>query len=67
MEKFAAMQMIDVHLPTTDGRRIILSRYTQPNKDQSLLLHKLNLGLPSQPPPKITAHVGKLCQELSKP
>jgi len=54
LEKFAAMQMIDVHLPTTDGRYIILSRFTQPNKDQMLLLHKLDLTLPSQPPPKIT-------------
>jgi transposase len=56
LEKFAAMQMIDVHLPTTDGRRLILSRYTHPNQDQSLLLHKLNLTLPSQPPPRITAN-----------
>jgi hypothetical protein len=43
--------MVDVHLPTTDGRRFILSRYTQPDKDQKLLLHQLNLTLPKQPPP----------------
>jgi len=55
LDKFAAMQMIDVHLPTTDGRRLILSRYTHPNPDQSILLHKLNLMLPGQPPPRITA------------
>jgi hypothetical protein len=55
LEKFAGMQMIDVHLPTTDGRHLILSRYTHPNNDQSLLLHKLNLSLPNQPPPKITS------------
>src|SRR6266511_2886829 len=30
LEKFAALQMIDVHLPTTDGREVILTRYTQP-------------------------------------
>lgn len=51
LEKFAALQMVDVHLPTTDGRRFILSRYTQPDKDQKLLLHQLKLTLPQQPPP----------------
>ncbi len=55
LEKMAAMQMIDVHLPTTDGREVILSRYTQPEADQKLLLEQLKLTLPSQPPPKITA------------
>jgi hypothetical protein len=53
LEKLRAMQMIDVHLPTTDGRRIILSRYTHPEKDQALLLARLGLTLPAQPPPKI--------------
>jgi transposase len=55
LEKLAAMQMIDVHLPTTDAREVILTRYTQPEKDQQLLLDKLKLQLPEQPPPKITA------------
>jgi len=55
LEKFAAMQMLDVHLPTTDGREIILSRHTQPEKDLQLLLDQLKLTLPEQPPPKITA------------
>jgi transposase len=55
LDKFRALQMIDVHLPTTDGRKVILSRYTQPEKDQQLLLNQLKLQLPEQPPPKITA------------
>jgi transposase len=55
LEKFSAMQMIDVHLPTSDGRTIILSRYTQPETDLQLLLKQLKLQLPDQPPPKITA------------
>jgi transposase len=55
LEKMAALQMVDVHLPTTDGRCLILSRYTQPEKDQQLLLSQLKLELPPQPPPKITA------------
>jgi len=54
LEKFAAMQMIDVHLPTTDGREIILTRTTQPEPELKLLLDKLKLELPAQPPPKIT-------------
>ncbi|MBV9375678.1 MAG: hypothetical protein JO320_11575 [Alphaproteobacteria bacterium] len=55
LEKFAAMQMIDVHLPTTDGRELVLTRYTEPEPELRLLLDKLKLELPAQPPPKITA------------
>ena len=55
LEKMATMQMIDVHLPTTDGREVILTRYTQPETEQKILLEKLKLTLPEQPPPKITA------------
>jgi hypothetical protein len=51
--------MIDVHLPTTDGRHVILPRYTQPEKELQVLLHQLKLTLPEQPPPRITAS-GKL-------
>ena len=55
LEKFATLQMLDVHLPTTDGREIIMARYTQPEKDLQLLLDQLKLSLPEQPPPKITS------------
>lgn len=55
LDKFRAVQMIDVHLPTTDKREVILSRYTQPEKELQLLLNRLKLQLPEQPPPKITA------------
>ena len=61
LEKFSAMQMIDVYLPTSDGRTIILSRYTQPESELKLLLNLLKLQLPDQPPPKITA-AGRLAQ-----
>ncbi len=54
-EKFAAVQMIDVAIPTTDGREVQLTRYTQPAPDLMLLLNQLKLTLPEQPPPKITA------------
>ena len=53
LEKFSTMQMVDVHLPTTDGRKLILPRYTQLGKDLQLLLHQLSLRLPEQPPPRI--------------
>jgi hypothetical protein len=55
LEKFAAVQMIDVHLPTTDGRELHLTRYTQPEPELQLLLMQMKLTLPPQPPPKITA------------
>lgn len=54
LEKFSAIQMIDVHLPCTDGRKVILSRYTQPEKELQILLQKLGLQLPPQPPPRIS-------------
>jgi hypothetical protein len=50
----AAIQMVDVHLPTTDGRTVILSRYTEPEPDQVLVLQRLKISLPDQPPPRIT-------------
>ena len=54
LEKFATMQMIDVYVPTTDGREMSLTRYTQPEPELKLLLDKLRLTLPAQAPPKIT-------------
>ena len=59
MEKFQSMQMIDVHLPTTDNRKLVLSRFTQPDNDCLLLIEKLGLNLPLQPPPQITT-TGKI-------
>ena len=53
LEKFATMQMVDVHLPTTDGRQLVLPRYTQPDSDHQLLFQQLKLNLPAQPPPRI--------------
>ena len=54
LEKFAAVQMIDVHLPTTDGRELVLTRYTQPEPELRLLIQQLKLDLPPQPLPRIT-------------
>ena len=55
LEKFATVQLLDVHFPTTDGREIILTRHTEPERDIQLLLHQLQLTLPEQAPPKIQA------------
>jgi hypothetical protein len=55
LEKFGSVQMIDVHLPTTDGRKVIMSRYTQPEPELQILLQQLRLSLPNQPPPRVTA------------
>jgi transposase len=54
LEKLAGIQMLDVSFPTTDGRRLTMPRYTEPDPEQALLLHHLNLALPQQPPPRIT-------------
>ena len=55
IEKFAAVQMIDLHVPTTDGRELMLTRYTEPEPELALLLEKLKFVLPAQPEPKISA------------
>ncbi len=55
LDHLGKIQMIDVHLPTTDGRQLLLRRRTEPNTEQALLLAQLQLELPAQPPPKISA------------
>lgn len=64
LEKFAAVQMVDVHIPTTDGRELSLTRYTQPEPELKLLLERLKLELPTQPPPKITAIQARAAQSV---
>jgi transposase len=59
LEKLAAIQMLDVSFPTTDGRLLVMPRYTEPEPEQAIMLHQLGLVLPQQPPPRIrTAAVG---------
>src|SRR5258707_222500 len=62
LEKFAAVQMLDVHMPTSDGRELVFCRYTQPEKDLQMLLAQLGWELPPQSPPRITQK-GQLLQE----
>lgn len=58
-EKMAAIQMVDVHLSTTDGREIVLPRYTQLDKDQQIILQQLKLTLPDQPAPRLALNPQK--------
>ncbi len=60
LEAFAQMQMIDVYLPTTDGREVILQRYTEPTPAIKLLLEQMKMTLPEQPPPRITSQGDRL-------
>ena len=54
-EKLATVQLLDVRAPTTDGRQLLLVRRTEPDRDVALLLARLNLTLPPQPPPRISS------------
>lgn len=62
LEQMKTIQMLDVRVPTTDGRWLHMSRYTQPDKLQQLLLAQLHLHLPAQPPPTISKQ--KMTQQL---
>ena len=55
LETFMAMRMIGVHLPTADGRELILTRHTEPEPPPRLLLDRLGLRFPAQPAPRIVA------------
>jgi transposase len=55
LEKLAAIQALDVCLPTTDGRHLVMPRYTEPDADVALLLHQLRLVHPQQPPPRLVS------------
>jgi transposase len=57
IEKFKKIQMLDVHLPTTDGKQLVLTRYTQPENEHKMLLNQMKMNLPKQPPPKITSNL----------
>ena len=63
-EKLAAIQTLDVWLPTTDGRYLVMPRYTEPEADVALLLHQLKLILPKQPLPRLVAAPVALTPQL---
>ena len=45
--------MVDMHVPTADGRHLVLARHTQPSQDHELLLRQIDLKFPKQPAPKL--------------
>ena len=47
--------MLDIVWPTSDGRKLTLSRYTQPDAATALLLQRLGQELPEQPPPRLSS------------
>lgn len=53
LERMSEIQMLDVTIPATDGRKVRLKRYTKPEKVHQLLLAQLGFTLPKQPPPEI--------------
>jgi len=63
LDKLNAIMMIDVRIPTTDGRILEMRRYSQPELEQRMILDKLMMNLPKQPPPKVYSHQlnHKLC------
>jgi transposase len=64
LEKLAAIQILEVILPTTDGRHLIMPRHTEPEPDLALLLQHLKLTLPPQPPPRLTQPPVEVCAAL---
>jgi hypothetical protein len=58
LESLSGIQMLEVHVPTSDGRTLVMPRYTEPEAGQRMILEKLQLALPPQPPPRIRS--GKL-------
>lgn len=55
LQAMSGVQMVDVVIPTTDGRELVLRRYTEPTTQQAMILEQLNLTMPPQPPPRIRA------------
>jgi transposase len=55
LEALGTIRMVDVRLPTTDGRWLTMPRHTQPEAEHRAILDRLGLSLPPQPPPRITA------------
>ena len=63
LEKLATIQMIEVWIPTQDGRWLVLPRYTQPEKEVQIVLDRMKRTLPAQPPPRLTMASGLLASQ----
>jgi transposase len=56
LDKLGTIMMIDVRIPTADGRIFEMRRYSQPEIEHRIILDKLKIDLPAQPPPKVYSH-----------
>lgn len=65
LEKLASIQLLDVCVPTTDGRELLLVRRTKPDKEVALVLQQLGLTLPPHRPPKISRPSSTMSWRLS--
>lgn len=59
LEKLATIQMVEVWIPMVDGRWLMLPRHTEPEQDAKVMLDRIGLALPSQPPPRIKTAAAK--------
>ena len=55
LDQFAKVQMLDVVFPTTGGKQLVMSRYTQPDDALKLLMARMNKEFGEQPPPKLVS------------
>ena len=55
LQSLSAIQLVEVHVPTSDGRVLVMPRHTEPEARQRMILETLKLTLPPQPPPRIRA------------
>lgn len=60
LKQFAKVKMMDVAFPTTDGRKLVMSRYTQPDDTLRLLMQRMKKEFGPQPPPKLTGALSKI-------
>ena len=67
LEKLGSIQMVDVQMPTTDGRWLTMPRHTQPEPEHMMILDKLALSLPPQPPPRINAGQVRQAEPATQP
>ena len=65
LRSLGAIQLVDVHIPTTDGRELVMPRYTEPEAPHEMILEKLNLELPKQPLPRIRS--GEVIMSTDQP
>ena len=65
LASLSAIQMLEVHVPTSDGRVLVMPRYTQPEPQQKMVLDKLGLELPPQPPPRVRSSQLKRANDKS--